>query len=190
MDPQLDSFTAAIKEHFTALPPVVQKAITSADISSRMRTLAEKHRLHLDQWDKLENEVLLTLLNIEPMESLAANLEAHVGILAQESAALVTDINEIIFRPIREALERELGHPQAKGENISDIEQIRRDAIKAEGVVPPATTAPAPVAPGTPPPPKPDAKVVRGPASGAYKPGEASTTRKAVTDDPYREVLG
>src|SRR3989338_3700546 len=64
-----------LKERFMELPRVVQNAITSADVRKRMRELADIHKLHIDQWETLENEVMMTLFGVLPIEELECELE-------------------------------------------------------------------------------------------------------------------
>jgi len=169
-----------IKERFKALPPVVQKAITSSDIEKNLRNMADGQKLHVDQWQALENEVMFSLLGFKPVADLENNLVKSVGVTAEVAHALALDVNRIVFEPIRQELERELQHPQAQQAAVSGTEAARAQAISQEA----AATAPAP----TPPAPKPDTTAARAPASGAYKPGETSAQRKSITDDPYREA--
>ena len=171
-----------VRERFKELPKVVQDAITSADVEKHLRALADTNKLHLDQWQLLENEVLLTLLGYQPTEELADNLKADLEISMDVAIALANDISRIVFEPIREELERELEHPAAKTEEVSDVDVAHSEMLEKASL---STTSS--VVPATPPPPSPSAKAERGPASGAYKPGETSTTRKTVDDDPYRE---
>ena len=70
----------ALKERFQKLPKVLQNAITSADVEKRMRELADTHKLHIDQWQSLENEVMLTLLGVQPIESLEKNIKSEVAV--------------------------------------------------------------------------------------------------------------
>ena len=95
---------------------------------------------------------------------------------------------------MRQELERELEHPDAKAKEESRVEGVRTQMLGEQRtspeVKPPAIAQqpPAPsVVPATPPPAPPVDKAIRMPASGAYKPGEASAARKDVHDDPYRE---
>lgn len=169
-----------MRERFLNLPQPVREAITSADIEKQLRSLAEKHRLHLDQWDLLENEVMLTVLGFERPENLEHNLINEVGISTQEASTLATDINTIVFEPIRAELEKTLERPAATPEE----EGAPVAGAAGQSV---AEEKPA-VAPATPPAPKPETQVAKAPASGAYKPGEASSQRKSVHDDPYREL--
>lgn len=184
----------AIKERFQRLPKVLQDAITSANIAQHLRELATTHKLHLDQWEALENEVMLTLLGLEQVDVLRENIQREIGADEATASALAADISRIVFEPVRQELERGLEHPQAKTKEVSTVETARQEVLAnkpeagseqpANSVAPSATNR---VSPATPPPPPPEGKAERGPASGAYKPGETSSMRKVIEDDPYRE---
>lgn len=174
------------QQRFAELPKPVQDAITSADIEKRLRALSETHKLHLDQWQTLENEVMLALLGFSPMEELAENIRTEVGTDETTASALALDISKIVFEPVRQELERVLEHPAAKAESVSDVDAVRTEMLATH---PPSTSSslPPPVRPATPPPSAPTQKAERGPASGDYKSGEPSHERKSIVDDPYRE---
>ena len=197
MPPQHSEYEKAIAEQFETLPHVVQEAILSADVETRLRELWQKHQLHVDQWASLQDEVMLTLLGLRPVEKLQENIRARAGVPDAIAASLAEEISHSVFEPIRQELERELEHPEAKEEKLSDVEAARASvlqgaeskdaATKTLTTALPPTPAPSPVQPATPPPPPPVEKVVRGPVSGAYAAGSPSTMRKDVHDDPYRE---
>jgi hypothetical protein len=184
MNPDQDAFQKQLAERFKQLPKVVQDAITSADIQKRLRELASAHQLHIDEWNTLENEVMLTVMGFERPESLEKNIQKEIGVSTEIAHALATGISQIVFEPIRQELERQLEHPAAKEVVLTGVEAARSQALSGESGT--ASASAAPPAP-TPPTPAPDTTAVRAPASGAYKPGEASTERKSVVDDPYRE---
>lgn len=171
-----------IQERFKLLPKVVQDAITSADVEQHLRELANTHKLHLDQWETLENQVMLTLLGVENSEDLQKNIQTEVNVDAETAKTLTADISRIVFEPIRQELERQLEHPEAKVEAVSDVEAARTQVLAAEPK--PATP---PIAPATPPAAGPTKKVERTPISESYKAGETSASRTSVHDDPYRE---
>lgn len=179
-----------MKEQFDRLPKVVQDAITSADVEKQMRKLADIQKLHVDQWESLENEVMLTLLGAQPIEELETNIEKEVGVMPEVAHTLAENINKIVFEPIRQEMERNLEHPEAQEAHVSGVEAAREHVLgdsKEEGAS--ASAQPA-IAPATPPAPAPETPVERAPSapsSGAYKPGESSTERASVHDDPYRE---
>ena len=206
MDPEDKKIDDEIKAQFAKLPKVVQDAILSAQIEKHLRSLADKHKLHLDQWQTLENEVHLTLLGIQPAEELAENIEKEVNLPKDVAMALAGEISRAIFEPIREELERQLERPEEKSEQTTGegagsapLAPVREN-VEERITLPPRpveTTSPvtpnpvtpvlAPVVPATPPPPPPQGIATRAPVSESYKAGEISSARKAVHDDPYRE---
>ena len=188
--------SAVLKERFAQLPKVVQNAITSADVQKHLRELANKNKLHLDQWGKLENEVMMTLFGVTPVDELLPNIKKHVGVSDEMATQLANEISKIVFEPIREELERELEHPDAKAAEVSGVERAREQGLASElpassfEVAGDAQKAsqPAPaVLPATPPTPPLTDKIARAPISAAYKAGEVSVVRKSIEDDPYRE---
>lgn len=198
----------ALQERFASLPKVVQDAITSADVQKHMRDLAEGHKLHVDQWQVLENNVMLTLLGFQPVAELTLHLQKDLGITEEVAVELATSISEFVFTPIRGEMERSLSHPSAVAETISDVDAVRVQELDAantaedsapvemppESPVTPAITpavvtpaAPA-VVPGTPPPPPPEGKAVRAQVAPSYA-ESPSHERKTIQGDPYREQL-
>lgn len=177
------------------LPPVVRSAITSADVEKNLRTLADTHKLHLDQWQVLENLVMMTLLGIQQSDLLEKNIVSEVGVSADAARELAENINKIVFEPIRQELERQLEHPEAQEKQFTGVETARNQELAGaqtqNAPVAPATpvqpAAPT-VQPATPPSPVPDVKVARPSDDSNYKPGETSAQRAAIHDDPYREA--
>ena len=154
-----------MQKQFLQLPKVVQDAINSSEIEKRLQLLATTNKLHFDQWEKLENEVMLTLLGLQAVEQLQQNIRSEVGTTDEVAKALADDISRTIFEPIRAQMEKEIAHNTA----------------------PPAPPPPPPVVPATPPPTQQQVSVVRAPVNETYKPGEASTARPTTGGDPYRE---
>lgn len=175
-----DAVRVELKKRLLSLPQVVQDAITSADIDKQLRALSVTHKLHLDQWEKLENEVTLSLLGIQHIEDLEKNIQQEVGLSQPIAEQLAKSISLHIFEPIRAELERQLEHPAAQEKEVSAIETARTQQL-GENNVPPATISPA-----TPPLTQSGIKVTRPSDSSSYKPGEPSSTRAVVHDDPYR----
>lgn len=169
----------ALAERFASLPKPVQDAITSTDIEAEMRKLAVHHKLHFDQWDILEHAVLMTLLGVERTDDLEKNLTERLGVSADVAKILATDISRIVFAPVREHLEGNLGHPAAKAEQVSDVDALRTQIL--------AQSPASAVNPSTPPSAPPTQKVTRAPISDSYHAGEPSSARASVDNDPYRE---
>ena len=144
------SVQAQLQELLQALPKPIQRAITSANVQKQLRELADKHRLHLDQWQILENEVLLSLFGIKPIRDLEKNIGSEVKVSGEIAAGLAGDISQLILAPIREELERELEHPEAKAKEESGVDQARASALREAA---PADAGAPPPPPPPPPPP-------------------------------------
>ncbi|MDO8514470.1 MAG: hypothetical protein Q7S50_02920 [bacterium] len=185
VDTPQDELNTKLRERFKELPKVLQNAITSADIQKQLRALADTNKLHLDQWQLLENEVMMTLLGFQMPEELADSLKTDLDISKEMAISLAADISRIVFQPIREELERELEHPDAKAAEVSGVEGMRTQVL-SDAPMRPVLATPV-VQPATPPAPPPEGRIVRAPVSESYKAGETSVARKSVHDDPYRE---
>lgn len=202
MEPENDKTDIAeeLKTRFLQLPKVLREAITSADVEKRLRELAESHKLHIDQGQKLENEVMLALFGFQKVENLEENLKKEVGISAEIANVLAGDIAESIFQPIREELEKELADKPGAGSQepvASDQRPVAGSQQPAANDLNPVSPSPATsyglpatsssVLPSTPPPPPNTEKSIRAPASSAYTSQAPSHERSAVEGDPYRE---
>ncbi|PIR84184.1 hypothetical protein COU18_00310 [Candidatus Kaiserbacteria bacterium CG10_big_fil_rev_8_21_14_0_10_51_14] len=187
-----DDIQMILKERFAQLPEPVRRAITSEDNSKHLRELGERHKLHIDQWEALENAVMMTLFGAFPIEDLEKKIKQEVGVSDETAKALTADISKIVFEPIREQLERLLEYSEAKVVKESGVEAARNQQLSAssfqlsEETTKQAAT-PLPVAPATPPPAPLTQRAERAPISAAYKAGQASSSRENVEDDPYRE---
>ncbi len=163
-DTQTENNSSTIlEERFAALPVALQRAIEDADISKHMRALAEKHKLHLDQWVLLENEILLVLLGIAEPEEMTSNIARELSIDKKLAQTIVNDIVDEVFEPIREQMQRELTQSgrdaHAEHEEAAAVEQTTTEQKQ------------------------------RPTDSLAYRSGESSLERRDVQDDPYRESI-
>ncbi len=200
MDDQQD-FSAVMAERFASLPKVVQDAILSADVQAHMRELAKGHKLHIDQWQVLENNVMLTLLGFHPVSELKDRLKNDLSVTDEVALDLAGSISQFVFDPIRGEMERHLDHPSATEEIVSDVDAVRAQTLQTntetvpQAPADPATSIPTtpvpaatPVAPATPPPPPVEGRAVRAQVSTSYA-GSASHERKSIEGDPYREQI-
>jgi|CXWL01.1.fsa_nt_gi hypothetical protein len=177
----MDDTQTLLDERFSQLPEAVKNAITSADVSERLRKLSDTNDLHLDQWQELETEVMLTLMGIKPVSALEQNIKTHVKVSNDVAAKLAQEISTVVFAPVREEMERFLSHPSAKVKEGDPIQDMTGEILKSSSPV--SDVAPTP-APSTPAPALPT--TVRKEAPAEYKPAQVSSERKDVHSDPYR----
>ncbi|MEX0652173.1 MAG: hypothetical protein WD509_01275 [Candidatus Paceibacterota bacterium] len=93
-----------LKEQFKKLPPKLQEAITSTEIAEKLRAIAQKHRLHIDQGQILENETYMVLLGIEQAGAYEKNLQKELTIPTEVAQKIYTDVAKDIFLVIRDTL--------------------------------------------------------------------------------------
>ena len=154
-------YNKLIQERFAELPKAVQDAVTDASVQQKLRALAAKHKLHLDQWVLLEDQIMLTLLGIEEPEKMVQNVAREVGTTTEIAQKIVNDIALEVFKPIREQMQGALDHGQNDRKSTATQQTNAPDATLQAKVAPTDTLA--------------------------YKPGESSAQRRDVQEDPYRE---
>jgi hypothetical protein len=206
-----------LRDRMNKLPPVVRNAITGASVEEHLRKLSDKHKLHLDQWQILENEVMMTLIGMQSAENLEENIIKDVGVDDDIAREIANDIALEVFDPIRKEMERQLEHPDAKPKKAEPIEDMRSEILAKAGAgasfIEPnddvldsdetsikksiqnesitannASTTSTPENTQAPHiEPEQQPKTKRSPVSGEYVPGVISSERSDIKDDPYRE---
>jgi len=156
-----------LKDAFTSLPKVLQEAITNADVQANLRKLADVHKLHLDKWTILENEIMMALLGITDPNDLAHAISEQVSIPLVQAQQITNSVAEIVFDPIQDELKGEVGEHKSTLENIDAPSAAQQP--QANGAIDISKFSPAPTDPAK------------------YKP---QTTKKyADNNDPYHESV-
>lgn len=93
-----------IQERFAKLPPKLQEAITSTEVAEKLREIAQRYRLHLDQGQILENETYMVLLGVEQAGKYKENLKKELHISTEQAKQITDDIAKEIFLSIRNRL--------------------------------------------------------------------------------------
>ena len=168
----MDDTSKLLEERFDQLPEAVQSAITSADVAAHLRKLSDSNQLHLDQWQQLETEVMMTLMGIKPVSALEQNIKSSVHVDDATARKLAEDISTVVFAPVRDEIERFLSHPSAKEKVGDPIADMTGEILKSSSST---------ITPVAPPP-----TVTRKETPAEYKPGETSSARKDIHSDPYR----
>ena len=177
----MDEQDQILKDAFLALPKVLQEAITNADVQANLRKLADVHKLHLDKWAVLENEIMMALLGITSPQELPHAISEQVGIPLAQAQEITNSVAEIVFDPIQDELKGEVGESRNTLENIDYVEP---NQMTTKGSQPPleqnnSNGQPKPID---------ISKFSPAPTNPAeYKP---QTTKKyAANNDPYHETI-
>lgn len=154
-----------IQQRIAELPADVQAAIASSDFDKKLQAIGQRHGLHLDQMQKLGDEVMLVMIGLMSADNFAANIAGEVGIDAEKAGRIATDVNAEIFIAIRESLKTIAASP-AQGA-----------PTPANPVAPTQSTPPA--APATPITATPPTQ-----ATTPVHPAEMMLSQKTVTVPP------
>lgn len=174
-----------LEQYFLSLPEPVQQAISSIDIQAKMRTLSQKHQLHFDKWQALEDSVMLTVLGIIPGADLLTRIQTDTSLESDAAESLLEDISQEIFSPLHEEIERLTGSPDAEEVEKTPLDILTHEAVMLEKAQQSDSNHLLPPAP-TPPPQNQTEKATRLDPPPHL---ENSSVRKSVQNDPYREQV-
>jgi len=159
-----DETKKLIAEQYQELPPKLQELLMKPVLTSTIRVIAEKHHLSVDKAVMLENEVVLTLLAFESLESFDERIMAELLIPGSVATSIERDLNEMVFGEVREELDALLE------------EQERLETTETESLVDDEPSRPVIAAePST------------LPTSPTAAPNPVAQMPRYVKDDPYRE---
>ena len=117
---------------------------------------------------------MLTLLGVEEPDRLVGNLTRSVGVDAETARKLADAVALSVFKPIRERLQGRTGGTSVHRRETVPVRAEPSAREKREAAETLARAGAASGADG---------------ASPAYAPGQKSSERKAVNEDPYREPI-
>jgi len=95
-----------IKEQFKKLPQDIKDAILAADLPEKFKTIANKHKLRVDQGSVLENETMFVMLGLEHPDDYTNNLKKEAGMSDEEAEKIAEEVSRTIFLPIRASLQK------------------------------------------------------------------------------------
>ncbi len=104
-DPFADVKTEMAKR-YALLPEEIQKAIMSTDYQQKLFNLAKTHKLTYEELGTLELETTMVLLGMTRPEEYRDELQLELKKNDLEIDALVKDVGDQVFSPIRGALDR------------------------------------------------------------------------------------
>ncbi len=150
------------RKKYAELPPNLREAYGSVKTTEILEEIGKKHGLRIDQIGELVDETGYVMLGATPPSDYVMKLEGAVGVSRDKAKAVALDVNEQVFKPIRDALKRV--HKVGEYRNIppkemptpAPIEEAETAPASAETTEapPPKEYAPASV-PITEPPPTP-----------------------------------
>ena len=101
MDKTTNDYEKLITEAKAKLTKETNQAIDSVDLPSVILGIKEKRNYTLEQLDDLEIETELLLCGLTNPTDYPKELESRMGIPRTEVDSLINDLNELVFKKIR-----------------------------------------------------------------------------------------
>lgn len=109
MADEKDPFEDVKKElqtRFELLPEEIQKAITSTEYQMKLFEIAKKNKLTYEQLGTIEMETTMVLLGMTKPDDFRDEIQVELKLNDPEIDALVKDISDVVFVPVREVLKQ------------------------------------------------------------------------------------
>lgn len=95
-----------ISDQMAILPEDVKKAISSVDYRVQLQEVVKRNHLLIDQAGALETETTLTLLGLETLKDYVENISRELALPRDKAILVAHDVDELIFKNVRESLQR------------------------------------------------------------------------------------
>lgn len=148
-----DETDILIQNHIKALPSYVRDAFIAAKPFEKIQSISVDFKLHVDEAERLQSEVLLVMLGLTPPDEFIEKTSKTFGLSDEDSTKLVDRISADLFMPIRDAMQRyieELAQKDAADTTETAepaLSQPVQPASNAQRIVPTVTPEVAPRAP-------------------------------------------
>jgi len=188
-----------LQELYQKLPQDVRDVYASADTTQTLEKIGGKHGIHIDDLGELVSETGLVMVGFTHPRDYIRNLAKRMEIDPNKARAIAGDVNEQIFKQLRESLKkihniREAGAkaPSSKKPISVEIPSIPKEKIREKVTPQPLKTPPVSTItkpPFTPPPQPPKEVPITPPKitsqpvprSGGKKTPEAPQIRPRAT---------
>ena len=128
-----------IREIYIKLPQDLKDAILGVDSTEIMRKIGEKHKLAIDKIGKMVGEAGYVMLGVTHPNEFITNLAERLEVDKEKARAIAQEINEQIFKKVRESLrkihnlredEEERESQVDVGHSVSNIGANKIDILK------------------------------------------------------------
>jgi hypothetical protein len=150
-----------INDRFADFPEPIREAIEKSEWQAKLRQIAAKYHLRIDQGSILENETLAILDGSQSIEEYTVHLAGLLKLAEPDLRAMAADLERDIFAPIQKAIqslapddeeEARVGAAGVGEDEADDLEALLNEGdaalVKAASLKPRPVAAPvAPAAP-------------------------------------------
>ena len=160
------------KELFEKLPQDIKEAMYGVDSSETIQSISKKYNLLIDKMGILSEETGLVMLGLTHPKDFIPKLVLRLGVDQTTAKSIAQDVNEQIFKKVRESLMKIHGLGEAPTPLKADVgAKTEKPEVKVEVKVEPKPLEIRPV------PPAPPAALPVEPAPLEEKPGMTFTEK-------------
>lgn len=135
--------TKLIQARFDELPEDVQRAIQSANVDTTLQTIGQKHHLHIDQMERLDDETRMVMLGFTEPGAFADQIGVEVKVSPEEADVIAAEISNALLVPIRESMQKFMD------ERVLQAQLTRADKLTGASDTPPPAEKPSVVMPSS-----------------------------------------
>lgn len=138
-----DETDKLIADHLASLPQYVKDAFKAAQPFEKIRKMVTDFHLHLDEGERLEQEVLLVMLGLSSPDTFIDETSKSFGLSDDDSKKLIDRIGAELFMPIRDAMRRYMEEQET--ETSTSAARTLQQKLSGVPVAGAAPQVPAPV---------------------------------------------
>jgi len=112
-----------IKKKFALLPKDIQTTLSSIEVDKKIQNIGKKYDLHIDQIGLLGEIVGFVLLGFTPRKNLIAEVKKELEINSTQASLIVSSVDNEIFKPVRESMEKIESPENTKGEDVAPTQK-------------------------------------------------------------------
>jgi len=126
-------------KRYKNLPEDVKQAYGSVEVTEQLQNIGKKHQLHIDQVGALVDEVGWVMIGVTHPSNFVKKVAERLAIDKEQARKIAAEVNEQVFRPIRESLKRIHSIGDVVDEETRDKEQKTREEKPQRPVQKPTT---------------------------------------------------
>src|SRR3989304_791594 len=128
--------TQQIRGIYSKLPNDIKEAIFSVDVSDKIIDIGKKHKLAVDKIGIIGNETSRVMLGVTHPNEFIGNLTERLEVDKEKARAIAGEINEQIFKKVRESLRKihnmREGGEEENQDKVSPFGNSQGETLKSE----------------------------------------------------------
>jgi len=93
-----------LEEKYQNIPNDVREAISSTEVSEKLKSIVDKYKLQFDEGEELTKEIGYVMLGLKSPDYFVRNIQKATNLNQEQAKEIVKDVNEMIFKDIKESL--------------------------------------------------------------------------------------